>query len=480
MLRCDPYLTNVQISDPTLGLTFTLPTNLAPVTATAPFFTGISWPVGDHTNVVTVAGQSQATGASVSATSSAIAIVVPISISCTLSVSNQFNLDNPIVAGHVTLPSNAPVVVQLSIDNPSADDLDVSISPLTLFDCISGTQITLPPSVFIAAGGSSNFVGCLPVNCPGGTNISVTVQGTAVASKLISCIFDSRGSNIMSAASSCMAQVVCTQGCVCVNPALGLGAAGGTAVLELDAASVSITGPAGGLLGNVSIGPGGKLSITGSEFITGKVILAPGATFTDSSSGSIGGIEMNVDLSSEINAAYAAAVGDAHLPCTQQFTTLDGKTVTRIVGGSGLNVICVGNIVLSGTQILLTGPSDALFIFNVTNKFVLTGGGAGPQIRVDQSAGLKPSAVLYNILGSGPDVAFSGGGGGVNCCAAIVDGTILAPFRKIALSPGLVNGEIISSKDISIVSGSSVRCPCPPSTKAIVNGSNPVLNTQEN
>jgi hypothetical protein len=65
-------------------------------------------------------------------------------------------------------------------------------------------------------------------------------------------------------------------------------------------------------------------------------------------------------------------------------------------------------------------------------------------------------------MGAGADVAFSGGSGGVSCCAAIVDGTLLAPYRKINLSPGLVNGQVISSKDINIVSGSSVRCPpCP-------------------
>jgi len=78
------------------------------------------------------------------------------------------------------------------------------------------------------------------------------------------------------------------------------------------------------------------------------------------------------------------------------------------------------------------------------------------------SGGVTPGDVLYDIVGTGPDVAFSGGGGGVNCCAAIVDGTLLAPQRKISLSPGLVNGEVISGLDISIVSGASVRCPCPP------------------
>jgi len=61
----------------------------------------------------------------------------------------------------------------------------------------------------------------------------------------------------------------------------------------------------------------------------------------------------------------------------------------------------------------------------------------------------------------GGQVAFSGGGGGTGCCKAIVDGTLLAPNRKIALSPGLVNGQVISGLDISIVSGSSVRCRCP-------------------
>jgi hypothetical protein len=54
---------------------------------------------------------------------------------------------------------------------------------------------------------------------------------------------------------------------------------------------------------------------------------------------------------------------------------------------------------------------------------------------------------------------------------AKLDGTLLAPFRNIALSPGLVNGEIIGGQDISIVSGSSVRCP-PGPTNCV-----PVTNT---
>ncbi len=262
----------------------------------------------------------------------------------------------------------------------------------------------------------------------------------------------------------CPTNGTCSPTCTnCVDPVFGLGAAAGISVLELGPASVSITGPAGGVIGDVSIAAGGKLSMSGSQFISGTVRLGPGATFTDSSSGNAGSVQQNVDLSAQIAAAYAAYSSASNMPCTQTFALLDGKAITTITGNAGVNVICVKDIVLAGRQIVLTGPSSAKFIFNISGKFVFTGGGYGPQIRVDQNAGIQTSAVLYNVLGSGADVAFSGGGGGANCCAAIVDGTILAPYRKIALSPGLVNGEVISGKDISIVSGSSVRCPpCPP------------------
>jgi choice-of-anchor A domain-containing protein len=255
---------------------------------------------------------------------------------------------------------------------------------------------------------------------------------------------------------SCEAPPGCPE---CVAPELGLGAAAGCTVLQLSTAKVSITGPAGGILGDICIAPGGSLSMSGDNYVTGDINLGAGAKFSNSSHGTVNVVQP-VNLSAEISDAYARAASAAALSCDQSFAKLDGKTVTTITGGVGINVICVGDIVLSGKQIFLDGPAGARFIINVTGKFTLTGGGAGPQIRV--SGGVGPNDVLYNIIGTGSDVAFSGGGGGVNCCAAIVDGTLLAPERKINLSPGLVNGQVISGKDISIVSGSGVHCPpCP-------------------
>ena len=40
-----------------------------------------------------------------------------------------------------------------------------------------------------------------------------------------------------------------------------------------------------------------------------------------------------------------------------------------------------------------------------------------------------------------------------------IDGSILAPYRKIALAPGLVNGQIMSTLDITLSSGSYANCP---------------------
>ncbi|HXI70964.1 MAG TPA: hypothetical protein VNN22_11475 [Verrucomicrobiae bacterium] len=250
---------------------------------------------------------------------------------------------------------------------------------------------------------------------------------------------------------------ICGAPCVCVNPNLGLGSASGCTVLELGANKVSITGPAGGILGNVCIAPGGSLDITGSEFITGTVELGAGATFHNSTHSSPN-VQQNADLSTEISDAYAAYNNALNLSCMQTFGTLDGS-VSTISGSVGLNVICVKDVSLHGKQVHLTGPAGTRFVVIVRGNFVLTGGGAGPQIRA--AGGVTPSDILYVIVGTGSQVAFSGGGGGENCCAAIVDGTLLAPYRNIALSPGLVNGEVISGRSISIVSGSSVRCPCP-------------------
>src|SRR5947208_2396580 len=241
----------------------------------------------------------------------------------------------------------------------------------------------------------------------------------------------------------------------CANPRIGGGAQPPICtVLELDGGSVSITGPAGGIDGDICIADGGKLAITGSQLVTSNIRLSSGASFSKSGSGRTGQVQNNQNLSQQVTDALNRAALDAALPCTQTIGTLSGGET--IVGNGGLNVICVGRVTIGGKVVTLTGGTSDQFVLNITGKFALTGGG---QIRV--AGGVQPGAVEYNIIGTGEQVAFSGGGGGTGCCKAIVDGTLLAPARNIALSPGLVNGQVISGRNISIVSGASVRCKCP-------------------
>jgi hypothetical protein len=236
-----------------------------------------------------------------------------------------------------------------------------------------------------------------------------------------------------------------------VNPAFGLGIASSCTVLELGAKQVSLTGPAGGIWGDVFIASGGKASWSGGgEYVNGDVYLGTNATYQNSGVPVSGGVFPNQNLGPEIYEAYAGYAYCLSLPATQTYT--GGPTIT---GGPGMNVVEVPrDLHPNGNTVTIKGPSGAQFIIRVRGLLKLDGGG---QIRV--AGGILPGDVIYVVVGTGQDVGATGGGGGANCCKAIYDGTILAPYRKIALSPGLVNGAIISGADISMSSGSAVHMP---------------------
>src|SRR5438552_3262339 len=227
----------------------------------------------------------------------------------------------------------------------------------------------------------------------------------------------------------------------CIHP--GVGTAGSCTVLELDGGQVAVTGRPGGIDGDVCMGPNGHLAITGAQFVTGNVRLASGATARKTGSGSIGGVLRDQDLDEEITDAMTAATDAAALPCTQMFASLNTSQV--IVGAGGQNVLCVGDVILNGGRVVtLSGDANDTFIVNVTGRFALTGGSK------IVASGVLPSAILYNIVGTGPAVALNGG--------ASIDGTLLAVDRDIALTPSLVSGEVIGGQNISITGNASVRC----------------------
>jgi hypothetical protein len=320
------------------------------------------------------------------------------------------DLDGVPANNHVTLPNDGAahnVTFSVTVTAGDADLTHVIVSDPLLsqppFNCVMPAPFSLP------AHSSVNLVLCtVPVNLQGGVNIPT-----------------------------------------CANPLLNEAAR--CTVLLLEGGKVDINGPAGGIEGDVCIGPKGKLSISGEQFVAGRIRLAPGAKFDKSGKGQTGAVDTNVDLNAEIEAALAIARAAADLPCTQTFDKL--KMAQTITGNGGLSVICVKDIMLNGEVITLVGGASDLFILNIEKEMKLDGGS-----KIVVSGGLAPGNVLYNVLGNGPDVALTGGGGGGNCCNSSLDGTVLAPQRKIRLSPGLVRGAVISGKEINLSSGASVRC----------------------
>src|SRR5438876_3515272 len=231
----------------------------------------------------------------------------------------------------------------------------------------------------------------------------------------------------------------------CANAALG--EAQTCAVFALDGATVELTGGSQ-VDGNACIGADGELTMSGGTLVSGSASLASGAMSSSSGKATVGGGVMNdVDLSAQRDGALGAAADAAAQSCTQTFERLRGAQT--VSGTGGKNVICVGDVDLSGgARIILSGGTSDTFLLNVTGKFSLSGSS-----RIQVAGDLQPGGVLYNVEGTGPDVSLSGSGG--------VDGTVLAPERHVTLSGrALVHGQVISGERIALNGGASVQCEC--------------------
>src|SRR5206468_4181703 len=231
----------------------------------------------------------------------------------------------------------------------------------------------------------------------------------------------------------------------CANAALG--EAQTCAVFALDGATVELTGGSQ-VDGNACIGADGELTMSGGTLVSGSASLASGAMSSSSGKATVGGgVTDDVDLSAQRDGALGAAADAAAQSCTQTFERLRGAQT--ISGTGGKNVICVGDVDLSGgARIILSGGTSGTFLLDVTGKFSLSGSS-----RIQVAGDLQSGGVLYNVEGTGPDVSLSGSGG--------VDGTVLAPERHVTLSGrALVHGQVISGERIALNGGASVQCEC--------------------
>ena len=231
----------------------------------------------------------------------------------------------------------------------------------------------------------------------------------------------------------------------CANPTVT--SASNCTVLEMNGVMVSITGPSA-VDGSVCIGQKGTLSMSGSARVSEFAELAAGAKFNRSGSATVGGgVNKNVDLSSQISDAQNASTSAAGMCSSFSGSVTGSQTIT---GSGSTDGVCLQNLKLSGGSVLtLTGPSGTTFIINVSGTLALSGAS-----KIVVSGAVQPKDVLINVIGSGGDAALTGG--------SALHGTLLAPRRKIDVSASFVSGQVISNQNIAITSGGQVNCSCTP------------------
>jgi hypothetical protein len=239
---------------------------------------------------------------------------------------------------------------------------------------------------------------------------------------------------------------------------LGLG--GTTVAIPGDGTDISLTGP-GQTTGNVGVASDGKLSLSSSTppAIIGDVYLGNTATINGNQATQIQGtVFTNQDV--KLNQAVADAVAAAGVFQAMANTfTVAGGSITgpmTITATQAVNVTHITDLQLSNGEVLtLFGTAGQEFVINISGDFKLNADATGGKILL--AGGLRTEDVVFNITGTGSDVATSGGSSG-GLPNAQINGIILTLDRKIAFAPGLVNGEIIGGGDtISLVSGSQVN-----------------------
>jgi hypothetical protein len=216
------------------------------------------------------------------------------------------------------------------------------------------------------------------------------------------------------------------------------------------------------ITGNVGIlGGAGKYSTTGNAFIDGTAFIAGSTSIDPARAGSI-----VTSADAQLQQARADALNAASFAAGLAPTIASGPPIgvgnppsinagfgnVTIAGGAGTNVINLYDLKLSNSDVLtLDAPEGGSFVINVLHDFKINGSDNGG--RIELSGGLTPFNVLYNVVGAGNDVVFTGTStdGVPN---AQIYGVVLAPNRSVKLNPGVVFGEVIGGgQELSLSSG---------------------------
>jgi hypothetical protein len=225
--------------------------------------------------------------------------------------------------------------------------------------------------------------------------------------------------------------------------------------------NVSITGPSS-VRGFRNVGVAGASQFSMSDgLVQGEVIVSGSATTNISGPATItGGVHANDALltaavtdAKNASAFYGGLAATAGTPTNINISNPSGNIT--ITATHSTTVVNLTDLVLNGgSTVTLSSPDpNWQFVINIMGRLVIQGGS-----RVITNGSSPPAShVLYNVLGTGQDVAMGGGTYKSGFPKAELFGVVLATQRNIALSPGFVRPEIIGGgSQITITSGGQV------------------------
>jgi hypothetical protein len=258
-----------------------------------------------------------------------------------------------------------------------------------------------------------------------------------------------------------------------------LGAAGSWGIFETGSGTVSVSGAApaksrnsgravstttqSSIAGNVGTAGGGTISATGAQLsgdlylgdnasaqfsgsytndrpVTGTVHMGTGATVSSNYSlANVSDAPQGL-LSQARSDAMAASAAASALTPTGNLTQINLKRQNVTLDAGVYNL---SSLNLNKSTLTLSGSGS--FVFNITSAFQLK----SSQILL--SGGATEANVLFNYTGTS-DVTLAGS----RKSNSVLHGIILALNSKVNLAAGLVVGEVISGKDISIGTNSRV------------------------
>ena len=186
--------------------------------------------------------------------------------------------------------------------------------------------------------------------------------------------------------------------------------------------------------GNVGIGAGDTINLSGNATVTGTAYEDSGITSSGGGKATISGGTVTQSMTSIISAAASASTAAGALTGTAGMVdqggsiSLNGSSLTiKAVQNASENVLNISALSLTNGTLTFddNGYTNAKFIINVTGAFSLTNGAVIKGIN-----GASGADIIFNIEGTGTTVNLTG-----NSSTSII-GTILAPQRNVTLGGG--------------------------------------------